>query len=579
MAIQSKFPTLKPSLLLDFANTKRLDPRITFTRASTATYWDGVTQVKAEENLLKYSQEFGSAAGWINGATTCIADQATAPDGTTTADLVYPTTTGTLREIYSANQTLTGTHTLSVYVKSAGFRWVYLAFTAGVASTTAASFFDVIDGLVGTNGSVYNETITAVGNGWFRLSITIDSTAIPRRFNLGFADADYSFTATASGTSGVFLWGAQLEQRSQATAYTPTTDKPITKYQPVLRTAASGVPRFDHDPVTGESLGLLIEEQRTNLLTYSEQFDNAAWGKANATVIANAAVAPDGTLTADKLVTTATTTRCRVGVINTEAAQKTLSCYAKAGEWGFVGIGFTNGSGLWSIAVFNLLTGVHTNTANLSTPTISSYSISSVGNGWYRVSVTITGATSAAVIMPAFTSGDIVNPSYTGDGTSGIYIWGAQLEAGSFPTSYIPTTSAQVTRAADSASMTGTNFSSWYRQDEGTLFAKASSQVSSGTTDADFVEANDGTQTNYFGTRAGITQGFTAGAVVSVAANGTSRARNGIITAISQPTNQPPKTRLQIGFGRLYYMVPGWYRRIAYYPKKLSDSELQALTA
>ena len=70
----------------------------------------------------------------------------------------------------------------------------------------------------------------------------------------------------------------------------------------VLSTAAINAPRFDYDPVTLESVGLLIEESRTNLLTYSEQFDNAVWTKSNASITANAIIAPDGTLTADKLV-------------------------------------------------------------------------------------------------------------------------------------------------------------------------------------------------------------------------------------------------------------------------------------
>ena len=70
----------------------------------------------------------------------------------------------------------------------------------------------------------------------------------------------------------------------------------------LIKTAVADAPRFDHDPVTGESLGLLIEEERTNLFTYSEEFDDATWLKSNATVTANDAVAPDGTSTADKLI-------------------------------------------------------------------------------------------------------------------------------------------------------------------------------------------------------------------------------------------------------------------------------------
>jgi hypothetical protein len=100
-------------------------------------------------------------------------------------------------------------------------------------------------------------------------------------------------------------------------------------------------------------------------------------------------------------------------------------------------------------------------------------SMAAVGNGWYRCQATLTATATAsgdisyrlANTNSAFASGG----TYTGNGTSGIYAWGAQLEAGAFPTSYIPTSGSTVTRTADNASMRGENFSSWYNQSEGSI--------------------------------------------------------------------------------------------------------------
>lgn len=241
----------------------------------------------------------------------------------------------------------------------------------------------------------------------------------------------------------------------------------------VMRFASPNTPRIDFDPVTGECNGLLIEEQRTNLLTYSEQFDNAAWSTNITTtkVTPNVVVAPNGLLVGARLSENDTSTVVKYvgntsGVSIANNTIVTATIYAKAAERSQIRFSLRKKDDTYASAVFSLST---------SEVVIadSGYSglITAVGNGWFRCSVTGSiGAGTSQHGLYAYVANNGTS-IYIGDGTSGIYIWGAQLETGTFPTSYIPTTSSQVTRAADVANMSGTNFSSW-NNTTGTLLAK-----------------------------------------------------------------------------------------------------------
>lgn len=170
---------------------------------------------------------------------------------------------------------------------------------------------------------------------------------------------------------------------------------------------------------------------RKNLLTYTEQFDNFTWTKTRASVTANAVIAPDSTLTADKLVENTDTNS---HFINQNATVSlgipiTYSIYAKKGERNYMSI-FCLGTTAAANTFFDLSNGVIVST---STNAISS--IQNIGNGWYRCTVTATTNATTTGIYPGI-SVDGVNSSYTGDGTSGIYIWGAQLEVGSTSSTY-----------------------------------------------------------------------------------------------------------------------------------------------
>ena len=182
----------------------------------------------------------------------------------------------------------------------------------------------------------------------------------------------------------------------------------------------------------------------TNLLTYSEQFDNAAWPKTEATITTDTIVAPDGTAFGDKLVANTVNGVHLVAVpINvTSGTAYTFSFYAKAGEYQFAGLLFAAaGFGTNTVDVFNLSTGA------VSTNASGTASIVSVGNGWYRCSATRTASATAASTFQIRASSDSVGSSFAGNGYSGIFIWGAQLNTGSVPAAYLKTVATAVSTA------------------------------------------------------------------------------------------------------------------------------------
>lgn len=372
-----------------------------------------------------------------------------------------------------------------------------------------------------------------------------------------------------------------------------------------IETVAANVPRIDFDPVSGACKGLLIEEQRTNMLTYSEQLDNSAnWLTSRSSVTPNVIVAPDGTLTADKLVESTNTSfahylYCRANV--TAGTTYTSSFYVKAAERTNVALQFyaNNAAFVSSDAFFNIGTGVITNSAQVDSATITP-----IGNGLHRISATKTATSTALATISVALVSTGTTIDYTGDGTSGVYGWGAQLDAGTFPTSYIPTTTAQVTRAADIAPMTGANFSSWYRQGEGTfvVFARRDA-LSAGR----LLTLSDGTTSNQICINLAVSSAslradlevnvggvlqvsttttpvFAVGGMVAIAFaykdNDFAISVNGTTAVTDTSGTVPAVDRMHIGTDQAgANSHNGTVARIAYYPKRLTNSELQALTA
>ncbi len=258
----------------------------------------------------------------------------------------------------------------------------------------------------------------------------------------------------------------------------------------IIKYSSNNTPRFDHDPVTGESLGLLIEESRTNQMIYSSDItgDTAQ----NGTITGDATTAPDGTTTADKYAANSTNGIHRVdmpftsGQITNSTAY-TFSVFVKANGYDklhirYAGYNADNHGLGYDLSDGTTFAGKFDGTGSLDA--VTSSSMIAYPNGWYRCSFTFTTAADAASGVAQtlyYISNSEATTNFAGDGSSGMYFWGAQMEAGSFPTSYIPTSGSTVTRAADIAKITGTNFTDFYNQTEGTVFS--SHQQYSGQSD------------------------------------------------------------------------------------------------
>jgi hypothetical protein len=319
----------------------------------------------------------------------------------------------------------------------------------------------------------------------------------------------------------MYIWGAQLVQGSAPKDYLPTTDR-------------LDIARIDYS--TGEA-ALLVEPQRTNLITYSEQFDNASWVKTNTTITANSSTSPDGTSTADILVENSTSNV----VFGVHASPRpsgltltttySVSFFAKKITRDFCYYHDFNGFQNPIVKVFfNLQTGLVGNrSAGVLNPKMENY-----GNGWYRcsfqfVATSVSGTNIDYRIASATT--DNVS-TYTGViGQQAIAIWGAQLELGEYPTSYIPTVTSAVTRNADVISKTG--IADLIGQTEGTLFL----------------------DTKYFATGSSSLQWFKVFGVSNVIALAihSSNSVRAIINGLSDTILTAPKTDLGIKIAFLYF--------------------------
>jgi hypothetical protein len=382
----------------------------------------------------------------------------------------------------------------------------------------------------------------------------------------------------------------------------------------LIETIPANVPRFDYDPISGECKGLLIEESRTNLVTYSDDHSNGVWiGQGISAVSSNTIVAPDGTLTADKIVgTLGQRTRQSIyqSVSVTSGVKYTFSRFLKAGERKYVCMWFDNPN-ITEGAYFGAYTYVDLELGRIVFNSNSNVSITEYPNKWYRFTISATPSFTGTLSLNTSMGTpnnylDVGTPDiykYVGDGNSGFYTWGAQVEAGAFPTSYIPTGASTVTRSADLASMTGTNFSSWYNSSEGSIFFSGRTGNSIEPSLLTFSDTSSLSPLNFLrftyqflasrfigvysssgmfsiyssntfssGSFFKTISTYKLGGDVTIAANGKTVVKN---TSKVIPT----VNRLNLGDNSSYAnYLNGTISRLTYYPKALSPSQLQYLT-
>jgi hypothetical protein len=498
-------------------------------------------------NLLSYSEQFDNES-WIkygsalNEGITCIPNVGIAPNNLFTADQLVITSTALGVNLRQNVMLSAGTYTWSIYVRK--------------ISGSATNWFLDISDTDSTFGEFTGE--------WQRISCTKTVSSA------SFVDL---ILGVSSGTGVFNVWGAQLEIGSTVTNYIPTTINPVT---------------------VRDCKGLLIEGSGTNLVIRSEEFNDANWTTARTSVSANQVTSPDGNTTADKIVADTTiNNNHRIDRPVISLALNTIytaSFFVKVDGYSGFAVGVDPSSPLLG-AQFSLVgNGSVTATAVGYTATITPYS-----NGWYRCTATFTSSASVADNrLYLYIGQNGTTFTYTGDGTSGIFLWGAQLEAGEFPTSYIPTIATGLTRSADVCSITGGDFTSFWNRFAGTCVVGVGSSLGSGprfvsnligaralelygTTSIDFYEASGDQEIRIV---SGPTYPIRIG--LAYAINDYQSSYNGLLGGSDTNTGGtiPDATELHIGnLGGSSSRLTGHISQIRYYRKRLPNSKLQTFTA
>ena len=377
---------------------------------SLSTMFDSTGKLTYKpNNLLTYSNTFSNAA-WVKTNAT-VTGGISDPFGGTNAFTIKANAGGGNSHIY---QYVTGI---------AGMNLLETIWIRRRTGTGAVNFF--------TNSGTTGPAIPVTGT-WQQLSNVI----------VGLATTYVGFTL-ASLNDEVDIYAA--------TASTVTYETtPRAGDQVITTSAAYYGPRIDYDPNTLAVKGLLIEEARTNLFTQSSFASGWTAGQLTGGG-PNSATAPDGTNSAYSLIPNTTNTNHYVLQSNTTSSTGVLSVFAKANGYNYICI-ISGGDSTYTYV--NISTGVVGVTSTGRTATTQQLS-----NGWWRINITGYPAfTSQSTVFYAYNAlqGSNTNPpAFAGDGTSGILLWGAQLEVGAFATSYIPTAASSVTRAADVVQFTG----------------------------------------------------------------------------------------------------------------------------
>jgi hypothetical protein len=536
---------------------------MTVVRATTATRVNSAGLIEVvPRNLLTYSNTFTNAA-WGNAGygniATVIANDITSPDGLMNGSKITFSAGVTQARLVQQTSVINGgIYQASIFVKYGNKNTI--DFYCDAAITGLFATFNFTTKALTASG-VSNTIVTELPNGWFRLQYTYTAPS---------ATSQIGFISNIGADGFVYAYGGQAEQGTTATDYFPTTDR-------------LNIPRLDYS--NGTCPSILVEPQRTNLITYSEQLDNAAWTATAITVTANATTSPDGTTNADKLIPTNVSAFHNVyNYAAVLSGNYSFSVFVKKGGYNFVSLQ-DQFSGVFN-SCFDLVNGT-------VTTFVGSANIKSYGNDWFLCSVTGNGV--GTTVIPSIVPANAISsfPIFTGNGTDGIFAWGAQLEVGSYPTSYIPTTSAAVTRNADAIYKTG--ISALIGQTEGTVFFDADVtytagiQLGNSTSGGDYLNsiqiAFGASTTNVNVFNGGTPQFSFAGATltgrqkiaIAYKSNDFALYRNGTQIQIDSSGTVPTMSAITINhqdLGTTGYL----YNSAILFPTRLTNAELASLT-
>ena len=565
------------------------------------------------KNLLGYTQEFDNAA-WTKTDWAVTANATTAPDGSLTADrLTRASTANTFNAISQASVTVvSGTrNTFSCYAKAD--QYTKFGLREGVTSGFYASFNLATGTIIETSGTGLTASITPAGNGWYRCEIDfpITGTSFGVRINPlpdSYTSGTTSVSWAGNTTDGIYIWGAQISDSASLDPYV---------YNPGAAPSAAAYygPRFDYDPVTLAPKGLLIEEQRTNSIRNNTMQGAVAgtpgtlptnWSRPNQT---------SGLTLTTSYVTSYGVPCIRLrffGTTSGTSGNETIefetrtSISANAGQTWTGSFYYQLVSGIYPATTFSarLLTFNSSNTLVDNIPVVNASPSVSLQRAQGTITAGAGVGTGGFINLGIHMSNWPTNTAV--DFTMDVFM--PQLEQGAFATSAIPTTAAAATRAADVAVMTGANFSNWYNQDEGTIYLEADMLETQFGFFRYFLALNDasGSTTNIIGltvpsnssnlrfiansagvASASLQQTLTLGSGFKVA--GAYKTDDFAVSfnsgaPLTDTSGNVPSGVNTLVFGNTNHTLGAGghssthYKRIAYYPRRLADAELQAIT-
>ena len=474
-----------PALVFDFASEfyrnrsapSTFNDSLTYTGASAKTMVDSDGLLKwAPHNSLVGNSEDLSA--WSLLGATVAANSAVAPNGTTTASLVTQNGASSAHFIYEGGygSYIGEPRIFVVFAKPNGSDWIQV-FSGGQLGTNNWANFNITTGSTGNYGSETSAlSITNVGNGWYRCACTFQNSGGSGAwyFELGLLAADTNGRApifVGDSVSGAYFWGAHdyrsdlggmVNNPDRGNSYVPTTS------------AAVGLPRRGHHIYNGSTWvneGIQIEsEARTNLVPYSEDFSNASWTKDGATIDSDAATGPDGLTSADRLNVIAGAGDHQVFASPSGYTTGDTVCnsvFAKVDGGRYLAVTLYWSTHKYVSQVFDLSDGAKGDTnLGATSGTLVSSGAENYGNGWWRLHVAGTSSAGTGNVYIAIDASDRLTPAiesgsgaptFTAVAGEDYFIYGAQIEAGSTPSSYIPTAGSTVTRAAETLTVAAAN--------------------------------------------------------------------------------------------------------------------------